>query len=154
MKREEAIEALKKVCAAFDRSRLENIAVRDQSRQMTEAFRHELELKDMELEQKDTELALSNADNRTLRQTVEKKDAEINDLKSRLADSRHSEESLRQEKFACKSKRGLGKTKMTSKGRDDDKDDFDGTPSPASQAAVVQRRTDYPCLLPGVLAVD
>lgn len=152
MTREEAIEALKKVCVAFDRSRLENIAVRDQSRQMTEAFRHELELKDRE--HKDTELALSNADNRTLRQTVEKKDAEIKDLKSRLADSRHSVGSLRQEKFAGRSKRGLGKTKTTSKGRDDDKDDFGGTPGPASQTAVIQGRTDYPCLLPGVLAVD
>lgn len=133
MTREEVIETLKRVCAAFDQKTLDSIAARVHHEHVEKNLQRELELaksdntalkdslaaKECQLAAKDRELAA--------------RDEEIKSLKAALADSRHSEESLREEKYAGKSKRGLGKSRSTSRGRDDNKDDFDGTPESAPQ---------------------
>lgn len=133
MTREEVIETLKRVCAAFDQKTLDSIAARVHHEHVEKNLQRELELtksdntalkdslaaKECLLAEKDRELAA--------------RDEEIKSLKAELADSRHSEESLKAEKYAGRSKRGLGKSRSTSRGRDDNKDDFDGTPESAPQ---------------------
>lgn len=133
MTREEVIETLKRVCAAFDQKTLDSIASQVHHEHVEKNLKRELELaksynsalrgtladKESQLAAKDRELVA--------------RDEEIKSLKAELADSRHSEESLKAEKYAGRSKRGLGKSRSTSRGRDDNKDDFDGTPESAPQ---------------------
>lgn len=67
------------------------------------------------------------------------KDSEIARLKKELAESKasntdanHKVSSMNKDKFQGTSKKGIDKSHSTSKGRDDNKDDFDGTPESAA----------------------
>lgn len=102
MTREEVIETLKRVCAAFDQKTLDSIAAQVHHEHVEKNLQRELELaksdntalkdslaaKECQLAAKDRELAA--------------RDEEIKSLKAALADSRHSEESLKAEKYAGK----------------------------------------------------
>lgn len=100
MTREEVIETLKRVCATFDQKILDSIAAQ---------VHHEHVEKNLE-----RELELAKSDNNVLWDSLSDKetqlsakDEEISSLKAKLKDIRHSEESLREEKYASKSKYGI-----------------------------------------------
>ena len=104
MTREELLEELKRVCAAFDRQALDTITERRQSRQEKENMQRELDASRLDNAALKSDNAALKSDNDRLQKSVDTKDAEIKALKARLADTRHSEESLKQEKFAGKNK--------------------------------------------------
>lgn len=75
----------------------------------------------------------------TLKREMASKDELIESLKKELAaskaanvDAEHKVSSMNQDKFQGMSKKGIDKKHRTGKGRDDNKDDFDGTPGSAS----------------------
>ena len=109
MTREEVIETLKRVCAAFDQKTLDSIAAQVHHEHVEKNLQRELELaksdntalkdslaaKECQLAAKDRELAARDEE-------LAARDEEIKSLKAALADSRHSEESLKAEKYAGK----------------------------------------------------
>lgn len=139
MTREELINTLLRVGSAYDRMKLETKNRQELSAQVEENLRREIALRDSAIEEKDLKIAeqgskLEEKDSKIAEQgsKIADQDAEIKRLKAQLADIQHSEATLKQEKFAGKSKRGIDKKTTTAKGRDDDKDDFDGTPGSVS----------------------
>lgn len=137
MTREEAIEKLLKLAADYDRVTLDRRTERENHIRALENFARDHAFA---MEQKDREkAALLKDKDRETAALLEEKDREIANLRKELADKTHSEQSMRQEKFGGKSKRGIEKSGATAKGRDDDKNDFDGTPgSPSSSESTGQ----------------
>lgn len=172
MTKEEIFEDLKRICARYDRAVLD---MREQHR-LFDTERKNLE-RELELsadrtaqakmetgarlaEQKaDYERMMAEREAEFERRMAEKeadhkrvmaeKEAEIASLRESLTDSRHVEESLKQDRFAGKSKRGIDSKTCTRKGRDDDKDDFDGTsgsapPTDVDVASTADSAEDVP----------
>lgn len=140
MTREEVIDTLKRVCAAFDQKTLNTIAAQVHHEHTVRNLQRELDLKEERIAQVESdksalERTLANKDAELSEKDAElsEKDSRIRDLEKQLEDIRHSEATLKKEKFAGKSKRGIEKSKATSRGRDDDKDDFDGTSGSVSR---------------------
>lgn len=123
---EEVLEELKRVCATLDKTILDNMVKDKMILQQHENQQKQEELHAQEKQAYEREIAEKDA-------VIKSKEEKIKTLESELRDKKHSEETLKEEKFAGKSKRGIDKTKTTSKGRDDNKDDFDGTPDSAAQ---------------------
>lgn len=126
---EEVLEELKRVCATLDKTILDNIVRDKMILQQHENQQKQEERHAREIAEKDA--------------VIKSNEEKIRTLESELRDKKHSEETLKEEKFAGKSKRGIDKTKTTSKGRDDNKDDFDGTPDSAVQIDTETDKDDY-----------
>lgn len=90
-------------------------------------LKNQLDLKDKALTEKDKALSESNRRIAELEKALAEKTAEN-------VDANHRVESSNKDKFCGTSKRGIDKDKTTGKGRDDNKNDFDGTESSASPA--------------------
>ena len=98
MTREEAIETIKRLCAAYDRQALDTIAAETRHEQVERNLRREIERRDRRIAQveSDRDKALtevSEKDARLLEKDAEisEKDAQIKDLRKKLADAAHTE---------------------------------------------------------------
>ncbi len=96
-----------------------------------EAHKQEMDNLTAEMAAKDRKLAENEA-------RIAALEKELAQSKAANVDANHKVESANQEKFCGTSKKGIDKKHDTKKGRDDDKDDFDGT----SGSAAPQENTD------------
>lgn len=133
MTREEIIEAATRLCAALDQEKLDSVAFRMK-------YEKDMAAKDRELELKDERLRQLEAENKAKAKELEAKDAviaskdkELADKERELQDALNSEKTLKSDKFGSKSKRGIESNGKVAKGRDDNKEDFDGTGDSALQ---------------------
>lgn len=94
-------------------------------------LRAEMASKERSLAEKDREIAENNV-------RIAALEKELEQSKAANVDANHKVESANQEKFCGTSKKGIDKKHNTRKGRDDHKDDFDGT----SGSAAPQEHTD------------
>ena len=101
MTREEAIETIKRLCAAYDRQALDTIAAETRHKQVERNLRQQIERRDERIAQvesdKDKALAkVSEKDARLVEKDAEisGKNAEIKDLRRKLTDAGHTEASL------------------------------------------------------------
>ena len=109
-----------------DRSTAEELLSREREAHAQEVvnLRSELSSKDRILAEKDR--CLAEKDNRIA--SLEKALAESEAART---DADHKVGSMNQDKFQGTSKKGIDNKHQAKKGRDDNKDDFDGTPGPA-----------------------
>lgn len=128
MTREELIEQLRRVCEAYDKQSIDHRVFRANEKLKEENMHRELE--EERRMRREAEAARTAAENEVKAKDaiILDQDKTIKEMSEALEDVTHTSQSLKQEKFASKSKRGIDNVKGTSKGRDDDKDDFDGTP--------------------------
>lgn len=106
---------------------------------------HDLEVSNLKAEMASKDRSLAEKDS-----AIAEKDVRIAALEKELAeskaanvDARHKVESANQEKFCGTSKKGIDRKHQTQKGRDDNEDDFDGTPgSAAPQDADGSRKAE------------
>lgn len=101
MTREEAIETIKRLCAAYDRQALDTIAAETRHEQVERNLRREIERRDQRIAQveSDRDKALAEVSEKDARLSAKDaelsgKDAEIKDLRRKLADAGHTEASL------------------------------------------------------------
>jgi len=100
MTREEVIDTLKRVCAAFDRKTLDAIVAQVHHEHTVRNLQRELDLKEERIAQVESdrsalERVLANKD-----AELSEKDSRIRNLEKQLEDIRHSESTLKKEKFA------------------------------------------------------
>lgn len=101
-----------------------------------ELLRKEREAHELEVSNLKKEMA---ANEKNLTDTISEKNVRIAALEKELAqskvatvDANHKVDSMNQDKFQGTSKKGIDKRHQTQKGRDDHKDDFDGTSGSAA----------------------
>lgn len=133
MTREEVIDTLKRVCAAFDQKTLDAIAAQVHHEHTFRNLQRELDLKDKQI-------ARVESDNSALERALANKDAELSEKDSKIRDLEKTagrQPSLRGNpesgEVSWQEQEGIEKSKALSKGRDDEKDDFDGTPGAVSR---------------------
>lgn len=101
MTREEAIETIKRLCAAYDQQALDIIAAQTRHKQVKRNLHREIERSDQRIAQveSDRDKALAEVSEKDARLSekdarLSEKDAEIKDLRRKLADAGHTEASL------------------------------------------------------------
>ena len=107
MTREEVIATLKRACAAFDQKTLDAIAAQVHHEHTVRNLQPELDLKDERIAQVESdrsalERVVANKDAELTEKDVAlaEKDSKIRELEKQLEDIRHSEATLKKEKFA------------------------------------------------------